>query len=171
MVLPFLIAIFPLSFLTIKYKQLKFKELLILFTWVLGIILFFSFSRTPISEYYFANLEVIFLTIVSLLLTLFIKSHKLGLTFVIILLVTIFIKNLTYFISSDQYRVGYLDRKKAVEFIAQDAKDKGFPCIGITYITRIGDNVGFRYFFYLRNIHLVHPSFNVAVYNLSLIHI
>ncbi len=162
----FLIIFLALPSLAIKYRLLKLKELLILLTWVLGMILFFSFSHTPISEYYFANLEVIFLTIVSLLLALLIKSHKLSLTFVIILLTTIFLKNFSYFISSEQYRVGYLDRKAAVDFIAQDANKKGFPCIGITYIAKLGENVGFRYFFYLHNTHLVHPSLNVAVYNI-----
>ena len=53
-----------------------------------------------------------------------------------------------------------------VDFIKQDAIKNGFPCVGITYITSPGENVGFRYFFYLENMHLVHPSLDVPVYNI-----
>lgn len=166
LILPFLLTIFAVALLPIKYKLLKFKESLVLFTWVLGVILSFSFSRTPISEYYFANLEVIFLTIVSLVLTLYIKSFKPGLYFVIFILGIILFKNATFLIQSTPYLVGYIDRKAAVNYITQDAKSKNYPCIGITYITRIGENVGFRYFFYLNKMHLVHPSLRVPVYNI-----
>lgn len=166
--LPFLILLLTSTIFLVRKRLLTLGENLIILTWIIAIVLFFSISRTPISEYYFANLEVILLTIVSLLLTLLVKSSKLGFIFVIILLTIIFIKNFSFFVSSKQYQVGYFDRKAVVNFIVQDANNKNFPCFGITYITRLGDNVGFRYFFYLKKSHLVHPSLEVPVYNIVL---
>ena len=164
--LPFLFLIVALTFILIKNKLLKKGEVIILLAWFLGVVSFFSFSHTPISEYYFSNLEIIFITIISLLLTLLVKSSKKGLMLIVTLLFIVFIKNFFFFISLNTYNVGYVDRKATVDFIAQDANSRAFPCFGITYITRVGDNVGFRYFLYLKNQHLVHPSLNVPVYNI-----
>ena len=162
----FLFLIVALTFILIKNKLLKVGEVIILLAWFLGVVSFFSFSHTSISEYYFSNLEIIFITIISLLLTLLVKSSKLGLILIVTLLFIVFIKNFFFFISLNTYNVGYVDRKATVDFIAQDANSRAFPCFGITYITRVGDNVGFRYFLYLKNQHLVHPSLNVPVYNI-----
>ena len=162
----FLFLIVALTFILIKNKLLKVGEVIILLAWFLGVVSFFSFSHTSISEYYFSNLEIIFITIISLLLTLLVKSSKLGLILIVTLLFIVFIKNFFFFISLNTYNVGYVDRKATVDFIAQDANSRAFPCFGITYITKVGDNVGFRYFLYLKNQHLVHPSLNVPVYNI-----
>ena len=155
-----------LSFLLIKKQILRLKEILIIFSWIAGVILFFTFTHSPISEYYFSNLEVIFLTLIALLLTLLLKSSKIGFCFVAILLFIILCKNFYFYINWQPYLVGYVDRKEIVNFIATDAKNKGFPCFGVSYITRLGDNVGFRYFFYLQKQHLVHPSLQIPTYNI-----
>ena len=47
-----------------------------------------------------------------------------------------------------------------------DAKQKGFPCITVSYITITGENVGFRYLFFLNKLHLIHPSVDAPVYNI-----
>ncbi len=163
--LPFLFLIIALTFILIKNKLLNKGTAIMLLAWFLGVVSFFSFSHTPISEYYFSNLEIIFITIISLLLSL-LKTSKLGLILLVSLLFLVLIKNFFFFVSLNTYNVGYIDRKAVVNFIAGDASNKAFPCFGITYITKIGDNVGFRYFFYLKNQHLVHPSLNVPVYNI-----
>ena len=163
--LPFLILLFCSIFFLIWRRVLRFKESLIIYTWVVAIVLFFSATRTPISEYYFANLEIIFLTIVSLLFAYLMKS-KWGLYLTYFLFGIILIKNLFFFVTWKPYLIGYKDRKAVVTYIAGDLKSKGFPCIGITYITKPGENVGFRYFLYLENIHMVHPSLEVPVYNI-----
>lgn len=164
--LPILILIMVSSFILLRNKLLKKNELIILFAWLVGVISFFSFSRTPISEYYFANLEVVFITIISMFLGLAIKSSRIGFILVFTLLSIVLVRNFFFFLSPNTYSVGYIGRKATVDFITQDAKGKDFPCFGITYITRLGDNVGFRYFFYLKNQHLVHPSSDVPVYNI-----
>lgn len=164
--LSFLFIILSSVALLIKYRQMKIREVLIIFIWLASIILFFSFSHTQISEYYFANLEVILLTIVSLIFALLMKSGKPGLYLTAFIFGLILVKNILFFVSSNPHQIGYLDRKAVVNFIEQDVRIQGYPCIGITYITRPGENVGFRYFFYLSKLHLVHPSVDVPVYNI-----
>ncbi len=48
--LPFLFIILSSVYLLIKYRQIKIKEVLIIFIWLASIILFFSFSHTHQSE-------------------------------------------------------------------------------------------------------------------------
>lgn len=156
------------TFLLVNKKILKFKETLIIFTWIIAVILFFSISRAPISEYYFANLEIIFILFVSLLITIFIRYSKSALYLTLLIMVIILVRNTTIFINMKPYQVGYAYRKNVADYIAQDAKSREFPCLGITYITRLGENVGFRYFFYLNKLHIVHPSLDVPVYNIVL---
>lgn len=153
------------SFLLVKKGLLLKKELLVLFAWIFGVTAFFGLTSSPISEYYFSNIEIIFLAIASLYLYLLFKSSYLSKILCCGLLVIIPIKNVYFMITQNYYHKGYVERKAVVDFIKQDAQTKGFSCIGITYITTPGENVGFRYFFYLANLHLVHPSLEVPVYN------
>jgi hypothetical protein len=164
--LPLLILLL-ISTLSLTYKKiLKSSELLIIFIWIASVVLFFSISATPISEYYFANIDVLIVIIVSLLIYLVIKSIKPGVYIVTIFLSILFIKNLFFFVSDKTYLIGYFDRKEVINFIAKDAKLNKYPCVGITYISKFGDNFGFRYFFYLNKLHLIHPSLDIPVYNI-----
>lgn len=163
----FFISIILLSaFFLVKRKILLLGELIIFFVWLFGIITFFGLSPSPISEYYFSSVEIIFITIVSLYLYLLFRSSQVGKILMFGLLVLISIKNGYFMVTQNYYHKGYAERKGVVEFITSDAKQKGFPCIGISYITTPGENTGFRYFFYLKNQHLVHPSLEVPVYNI-----
>lgn len=166
--LPLLILLLASTFLLVKKKLLKLKEVLIIFTWIIAIVLFFSISRIPISEYYFANLEIIFILFVSLLITIFIRYSKSTLYLTLFILVIILVRNTPSFINAKPYQAGYAYRKNVADYIARDARSRGFPCVGITYITKPGENVGFRYFFYLNKLHTVHPSLDVPVYNIVL---
>lgn len=162
----FVFIIILLGFLLIGRKVLAKKEFLVFLIWIAGVVVFFGFSASPISEYYFSNIGIIFLCLASLILYLTFKSSRLGKAFVVILLILIPIKNGYFMITNDYYNKGYVEKKAVVNFIKADSENRGFPCIGISYITATGENVGFRYFFYLNNMHLVHPSFDIPVYNI-----
>lgn len=162
-----LIAIILLSGLWLVKKRLLLrKELTILFIWIAGVITFFGFSSSPISEYYFSNINLIILAIISLLFYLLSKLSFAGKILVAGLLVLTAVKNGYFIINQDFYHKGYVERKEVVSYIKSDAENKNYPCIGISYITAAGENVGFRYFFYLNKMHLVHPSLEVPVYNI-----
>ncbi len=165
--------LFPLSILIgafwlIKKRLVKLKELLPLYIWILGVVIFFSVSSSPISEYYFNNIEVIFLAIISLFLYYIFISSKFGKFIVLGLLVIIASKNIYSHITVQTYHKGYMEKKAVVEYIISEANKKGFPCFSINYITSTGENVGFRYFFFLRNIHLAvagqgSPVFSIVI--------
>lgn len=161
----FVIAILSLGLLLLKKKILTKKETIPLFALLVGVIGFFTLSSSLISEYYLYSIEIIFVCLVSLICALLIK-HKVGKILVFSILGILLVKNLYHFVNDYIYKKDYAERKGVVEFITTDAKMRGFPCIGITYITSIGENTGFRYFFYLKNQHLVHPSSEVPVYNI-----
>ncbi|OGE38080.1 hypothetical protein A3F00_04760 [Candidatus Daviesbacteria bacterium RIFCSPHIGHO2_12_FULL_37_11] len=152
----------------VKKKLMHFKELIPLYVWITGVVLFFTFSSTIISEYYFANVEVVFIGILSMLTYLVFKSSNAGKYFILTLLSVILIKNFIFFITQDYYNKGYLERKGVVEFISKDSKEKGFSCIAVSYITTPGENVGFRYFFYLKNLHVNQPWSGSPVYSVVL---
>ena len=167
---PFLTALSLLAagiFLA-KRNLIKFKELAPLYIWISGVIAFFTFSSTIISEYYFSNIEVIFIGILSILMYFVFKSSKAGRYFIIILLSIVLAKNLFFIVSQDYYNKGYIERKAASEFITKDSKSRGFPCIAVSYITTPGENVGFRYFFFSYKLHVNQPWSGSPVYTIVL---
>lgn len=163
--------LFPLVMLIsslwlVKVKLIKAKELIPLYIWVLTMILFFSISPTPISEYYFTNIEVVFLGIASLLLYYLFKSSSVGKIIVVSLLMVIAIKNVYFLITQVTYHKGYVEKKAVVEYITNDAKNKNFPCFSLNYITSPGENVGFRYFLFLKKAHVAVAGRGSPVYNI-----
>ena len=163
---PLLILCSPL--ILIKRGIISLKDLIPIYFWILGSIAFFSISSSPISEYYFSNLEVIFIAFISLFLAfIFHKNRKFKFIILIILLI-IFLKDSYFFLTQYIYHKDYFERKSIVAEIKKDMLKQKYPCAGITYITALGENVGFRYFFYMENIHLVHPSLEIPVYNIVL---
>ncbi len=71
-----------------------------------------------------------------------------------------------FFLNFDIYHKGYKERKALAEYISQDAKNNHFPCISISYITQPGENVGFRYFFWLIGLHVNQPKSGSPVYTI-----
>lgn len=161
----FSFLILALSLLLIKKKVLTKKEVIPLVAMLLGVIGFFTLSSSLVSEYYLYSIEIVFVALISLTFSLLLKN-RIGGIFVFLILGGLFVKNTYHFLTDYIYKKDYQERKAVVEFITADAKTKGFPCIGISYITTPGENTGFRYFFYLKNQHLVHPSVDVPVYNI-----
>lgn len=149
-----------------KIKSFTANQLLICFTWILSVFLFFSLSSIVVSEYYLASITVILILSISIILSKIYQINAFGKFFILSLLFLILIRSFSYYISFEKYNKGYLEKMATVNFIAADAKQKGFPCIGINYITTIGENVGFRYFFWLKKIHLIKPNSSVPIYSI-----
>ncbi|MDO8639025.1 MAG: hypothetical protein Q7R43_05610, partial [Candidatus Daviesbacteria bacterium] len=127
---------------------------------------FFTLSSSPVSEYYFASTNVILIGFVSLWISYFYQKKKWGKYLVLCFLSIILIKNLWYFTTVKIYHQGYVEKKMAVEYIIKDSMSKNYPCVAVSYITRPGDNVGFRYFFWLNNLHVNEPISGSPVYTL-----
>ncbi|MBI2334414.1 glycosyltransferase family 39 protein [Candidatus Daviesbacteria bacterium] len=151
--------------LLVKKKIMALKEMALLYIWIAAAVLFFYFSSSPISEYYFSNTRVVFLAIASLLIFALYKFFKKGLV-ILIILSLILINSFSSLINQNYYAKGYQEKKAVVNYIIADAKDKNFPCFSINYITAPGENVGFRYFFFLKNAHIAVPGRGSPVYNI-----
>lgn len=149
-------------------KLLKTKEVFIFYGWIGAVFLYYTASSAIISEYYFANIEIIFLAIVSIFLYFLLKSSRIGKVLVIILLAVILGKNSYHHITRSHYLQGYNERKAVAQFIAQDSRKRGFPCVSVSYVTRPGENVGFRHFFWLNNLHVNQPASGAPVYTIVL---
>lgn len=163
--IPLLVVGLSTAFL-IRKQILRMKETILMFSWILGILLYFSLSSKPISEYYFINFEVIIIAVISLLFSYFMGLSKAYKSLVISFFVILLVRNFQINATTDPIHTGYKERKAVAEFISNDIKAKNYPCVGINYITYPGENVGFRYFFYLYNLKLAPPSNNVPVYSI-----
>ncbi len=161
-----LVFFFSSVFVIRKNKYISFKEFIPLLSWILGLLIFFTFSSIIISEYYLTNVEIIFTTIVTLAAYKIYSAHVFGKYLLFLLACLILLNTYFFFKNNNPYKKGYLERKATVEYIKNDATLKQYPCVGISYLTSRGENVGFRYFFYLNNVHLVHSSLKVPVYNI-----
>lgn len=165
---PLIAVILASGFLAIRKKIISKKELLTLFTWIAGVFIFYTFSSTIISEYYLSNIEIIYLAIFSFLLYILLNLSKYGKALVFTLLFLILIKNVHFLVTQTYYHKGYLEKKAVAQYIAEEAKNNTFPCIAVSYITAPGEDRGFRYFFYLNNLHVNEPKSGSPVYTIIL---
>lgn len=146
-------------------KQISKKVSLVIFSWI-GIVILAQFvSKRPLSEYYFSNLNIITTLFYSLLASFFYEQKRWK-TFTKVVLISYFLFNLITMIRIPHYINGYSEKKKVVDFIANDSKNNKFPCIGVNYITQYGRGVGFRYLFWLSGIKVVNAGSDVPVYNI-----
>jgi len=92
------------------------------------------------------------------------KSENRGLA--IIVLILFLLINLDKFVNYPNNDNGYRERKALVNEITRDARERGFPCISISYITDIGYDLGYRYLFVLEDLQVNHPSRMSPVYTI-----
>lgn len=164
--LPFTASLLLSSLILIKKKILKSYEVILFLVWIIGVVSYFTISSTQVSEYYFTNLEIIFLTLGTLLIYAVFKSSLLGRYFILLLLCLLLVKNVAFYLTDNPFHIGYVEKKGITRFIVSDAKKNNFPCVAINYITMPGENVGFRYLFYINDLKLAPPSNKVPVYSI-----
>lgn len=164
--LPFTASLLLSTLILIKRKILKTYEVILFFLWIIGVVSYFTLSSTLVSEYYFTNLEVIFLTIGAFLIYAVFKSSLLGRYFILLLLSFLAVRNVAFYLTDNPYHIGYVEKRGITQFIVSDLQKNDFPCVAINYITLPGENVGFRYLFYINNLKLAPPSNKVPVYSI-----
>lgn len=162
----FLFVIF-LGIFWAKRSVFKKQTLLILSVWTLSVIFFFTLSSKLISEYYFSSINTVFLFFVIAVLAWLLHYSKHTKVLVWLCIVSFLARSIIYTITLPDHNVrGYNKRKAVVEYIQNDAKNKGFPCVSISYIASPGENVGFRYLFYLSNMHVNQPLSGSPAYTI-----
>jgi hypothetical protein len=91
------------------------------------------------------------------------KKFKL---FGLLLLLGFFYININRFFNHKVNKSGYIQRKAVVEEIKNDAAIHGYPCVSVSYITDPGYEFGYRYMFYLANLHVNKPKSESPVYTI-----
>lgn len=151
-------------FLMVK-KILTGRQQLILLGWLFLSLASQFISKRPISEYYFANLTATFFLLFSLVLTYFLNYKKTK-YLVWAFLVFFLIRNIVALVDLPNALDGYAEKKRAIEYIQNDALARGFSCVGINYITDYGNGVGFYYLLWLKDLNPVKPGEGVPIYNI-----
>ncbi|MFX0211418.1 MAG: ArnT family glycosyltransferase [Candidatus Hodarchaeota archaeon] len=164
--IPVLLFVFMgLTIWLYKKKRLSKQELVIIFSWLVIVFVGQMINKRIISDYYFNNLTIISLTIFSLVayhLLLNKETAKWVLLGGIIFLVFGIGKVITKKVTLREFD----DREAVVEFIAQDASDRGYPCQAINYIGDIPVRYGYRYLFWWKGGRQITPGNDVVVYSI-----
>lgn len=156
-----------LMVLSIYFRRKTNKgELLSFAAWIFLIGLAQFLSKRIVSEYYFTNYLVIFILIISLFIDVLLDK-KIIRRSVVFLAVTYLFLNINWMLKmSSQVTDSYYYRQQLVDFIKKDADKNEYLCVGVNYISKFGDGVGFRYLFWYKGVKIVKPSGMVPTYNI-----
>ncbi len=159
-----------LIFLFLVYKKiLPINLAILMFLWQVLYILFFTINSINISEYYLDGMNVVWIGVLALGINYLFKERNLKYLGYGLLGLFIFL-NLWSFFKKDINKSGYVERKAIVSYIDQDAKAHEYPCVSISYITSPGNNLGYRYFFWLKGMHVNQPKSGSPVYSIVFPH-
>lgn len=132
--------------------------------WIGLYLVFFSLHPLPLSEYYLNGLSIIWILGAGWILKKLPRSIS-------AIILTIFLSsNLQRFFSYQTNHAGYVERKAIVNFIKADAALQTYPCIAISYITSPGNNLGYRYWFWLAGVKTMRPDTLAPVYTIVFPH-
>lgn len=132
--------------------------------WILLYVIFFTLHPIILSEYYLNGLNILWLVAIGLIVA---RLPRLPAA---ILLAAFLGLNLSTFLTSGGDGNGYAERKNIVNYITADTQKQSFPCIAVSYMTNPGYDLGYRYFFWLKNLHVNHPSSGSPVYTIVFPH-
>jgi hypothetical protein len=152
----------------VYFKKINKKLATLSFLWAALFVVFFTFNSIIISEYYLNSINIIWIMLFSLMINWLLETKYKG-AGVAILSAFIAI-NLTRFNNLPVNKSGYLERKAIVAEIARDSRERGYPCIAISYITSPGNDLGYRYFFWQQGLHVNHPKSLAPVYSIVFPH-
>lgn len=150
----------------IKAKVLPRRSAILFLSWFAGIVLFFSLSSKIISEYYFSSINTIALVLLALGLSYLWQKNSVTRKVCLIICAALLSWSSYYIFSGqtdDPY--GYLPKNNLVSYLANDARNNNYPCIGLSYIKPAGEIVGLRYLIYLEDLKIKQPDQNTPIYS------
>jgi len=153
-------------FVFLAFKKIISKNHTILISiWLILYIVFFSFYSKILSEYYLNGTILIWIYLSTIGISYLISSKKcryVGFG----LLILFAVLNAERFFQLELPKTGYLYRRGIVSEIKMDALERNYPCVSVSYITDPGYEFGYRYFFYLEDMHVDKPDINKPVYTI-----
>lgn len=152
------------SFWSLALFQPSLRSSGYIFTaWFFLLTIFFTRHPINVSEYYLDGLTLLWVLMAAFILA---RLGRLGWFLVLVIVFS----NLVAFITSPPQQEGYLARSSLVDFIAADAKRQGYPCISVSFMTSPGYDLGYRFLFYRKNLHVNHPDSGAPVYTVVFPH-
>lgn len=156
--------IFGFVVLSLK-RKIDWRLSLVAMLWQGLFILFFTLNSINVSEYYLNGMNVIWIMILALSIRHLINNKNLA--FLGNFLIIVFLlANIKDFFTREVNRSGYLERKGIVKFINNDAKNHNYPCVSVSYITSPGNDLGYRYLFWLEKMRVEQPKSGAPVYTI-----
>ncbi len=160
-------VILSLAFTFLAAKNPKNRGFLLIFApWLVLYWLFFSFHPINLSEYYLNGLNIVWIFSTSYIVAAMLQHHAVTRFFIICALALFAYFNLHSQLTATYSNNGYIQKKALVQAIASDSAAHSFPCVAVSYITDPGYDFGYRYFFYLKNLHVNRPSSQSPVYSI-----
>ena len=163
---------FTIVFVLLVYKKIiPFNIGVIFILWQVIYIMFFSVNSLNPSEYYFNGMNVIWIAILSVAIGYLVGNKKKKYQKLAIAITILFVGiNLFSFFTRGTNKSGYLERKEIVNYINEDARKYGYPCVAVSYITDPGYKLGYRYLFWLKGMHVNQPISGSPVYTIVFPH-
>jgi len=153
--------------LLVYMKAIEWRLGVVVGMWIGIYIGFFTFNSINLSEYYLNGMVPAYLSVVGIgLAELFKRARWLGWILVGLFIVV----NVNKFMSIDVNRSGYLERRAIVIEIKRDAEIHNYPCLAVSYITKPGYELGYRYLFRVEGMHVNQPSSGSPVYTIVFPH-
>ncbi len=136
------------------------RHKLIYSLWMGLYLIFFSLHPIQLSEYYLNGLNILWIAAATLILA---DSDR---RLAAVILTGFMAINLNSFLTTRYTKSGYIEKKALIAYIKQDAISHGYPCIAVSYITSVGNNLGYRYLFWLAGIKVMRPDSGSPVYSI-----
>ena len=147
------------------FKKINKKTAAIFVLWQALYIAFFSLNSLNVSEYYLDGMNVMWIGLFSVFAAGLIDSKKTKIPMMIVI-GAYMIWNIALILQAKPLTDGYIYRKEIVEYIRDDSESHNYPCISVSYITKPGYNLGYRYLFYLNDMHVNQPDSGSPVYTI-----
>ena len=154
-----------LVFYLVKVKELSKPQAFLIYFWIGDVIFSHYFSKRLLSEYYFNNLMIISVLVVSLFLAYLYK--KKNFSFLVVSFLLLFLTyNFIRLVNVPTPKAEYEDKSAAVQFIAGDVSENAYSCVSINYIGALGVEYGYRYLFWRSGVEQVSPGNDIPVYSI-----
>ena len=160
-----------ISFTLLVVKKIIPRDLgLILALWFAVYIVFFTVNKINLSEYYLNGMNVVWITTLSVGFDFLFKKNVYLKRPAIFLLIIFTVVSFYGLFTKAINRSGYIERKAIVKYIKEDAEEKGYPCVSVSYITSPGNELGYRYLFWREGMHVNQSSSMSPVYTIVFPH-
>lgn len=160
----FYILIIVSLYLTIKGIISKHLFAIMAF-WQLLYIGFFTLNPLNISEYYLNGMNIVWIGVFALGVSLLLRKKNLKYLGYSIIGAFVILNTWSFF-TRNINRSGYVERKAITAYIKSDSLAHGYPCVSVSYITSPGNDMGYRYLFILQNLHVNQSKSGSPVYTI-----